>query len=198
MWVAGEGTRSMSREEIVRTSLRPLTSQDYFSVSEEWLTNDNHFCTRAIANRTSWLSYIDKRSVWLGGWLLNGPSFILCWMLASSGNVPYFAGRAKFLVHVFPRHCFLNFTQRTHQALICNICTFFLFYASICVFGFLFLVLAAWSGIFYGGTRFLSRPIRADCIDYDQLRTGLRREGAYVMMMEILPHFLRIPSTALR
>ena len=116
----------MSREEIVRTSLRPLTSQDYFSVSEEWLTNDNHFCTRAIANRTSWLSYIDKRSVWLGGWLLNGPSFILCWMLASSGNVPYFAGRAKFLVHVFPRHCFFNSMQHTHQALICKICTFLL------------------------------------------------------------------------
>lgn len=41
------------------------------------------------------------------------------------------------------------------------------------------------------------RPMRADCIDYAQLRTGLRQEASFVMMMEILPHFLRIPSTAL-
>jgi len=148
MWISGEGTRSMSREEILRTKLRPLTANDYLNVPQEWLDNKDQFCTRAIENRKSWLSYIDKRAIWLGGWVLNAPTYILGWLLASSGNVPFYC------------------------------------------------ILSAWSGMCYSGTRFLSRPIRADCIDYDQLRTGLRREGAYVMMMEILPQFLRIPSTA--
>jgi Na+/melibiose symporter-like transporter len=149
MWISSEGIRSTAREEIVRTKLRKLISTDYTAVPKEWIENQNDFRNRAIKNRTSWLSFIDKRRVWLGGWLLNFPAALLGYLFASPGNVAYFCG------------------------------------------------LAAWSGLVYGGTRFLSRPIRADCIDYDQLRTGLRREGAYVMMMEILPHFLRIPSTAL-
>jgi Na+/melibiose symporter-like transporter len=60
-----------------------------------------------------------------------------------------------------------------------------------------FCALVAWGGLTVGGTHFLIRPMRADCIDYAQLRTGLRQEASFVMMMEILPHFLRIPSTAL-
>ena len=148
MWISGEGIRSSSREEIIRIGARPLTNQDYISVPKEWNENQNNFCDNAIQHRQSCYSFIDKRKVWLGGWLFNIPINILAYLLAVPGNIAIFC------------------------------------------------VAATWTGLIYGGTRFLSRPIRADCIDYDQLRTGLRREGAYVMTMEILPHFLRIPATA--
>ena len=60
-----------------------------------------------------------------------------------------------------------------------------------------FSFLVAWLGFTVGGTHFLIRPMRADCIDYAQLVNGVRQEASFVMMMEIVPRFLRIPSNAI-
>ena len=60
----------------------------------------------------------------------------------------------------------------------------------------LFALCHAWVGLTGGGVHYLHRPIRADCIDYDELHIGLRREAQFVCYMEMIPRWLHIPSSA--
>ena len=60
----------------------------------------------------------------------------------------------------------------------------------------LFAMCHAWIGLTAGGVHYLHRPIRADCIDYDELHIGLRREAQFVCYMEMIPRWLHIPSSA--
>ena len=60
----------------------------------------------------------------------------------------------------------------------------------------LFALCHAWIGLTAGGVHYLHRPIRADCIDYDELHIGLRREAQFVCYMEMIPRWLHIPSSA--
>merc|ERR1740122_425375 len=47
-----------------------------------------------------------------------------------------------------------------------------------------------------GGMNFLLHSILSDIVDYDEVLTGKRREGFYMMAMEFLTKFSQIPSSA--
>lgn len=61
----------------------------------------------------------------------------------------------------------------------------------------LFACCHVWIGLTMGGVHYLHRPIRADCIDYDELTCGLRREAQFVCYMEMIPRWLHIPSSVI-
>eukprot|EP00753_Platysulcus_tardus_P009230 PLAT187.5.p1 GENE.PLAT187.5~~PLAT187.5.p1 ORF type:complete len:743 (+),score=416.52 PLAT187.5:46-2229(+) len=59
-----------------------------------------------------------------------------------------------------------------------------------------YLAIAAFIGGTAGGTLCLYRSIRADVIDYDTFYTGVRREAQFITVLELVPRWLHIPSSA--
>lgn len=60
----------------------------------------------------------------------------------------------------------------------------------------LFLVLTVFSGISHGGSGYLYNAIQADAIDYDELRTGERREGQFIAFWALIPKVVAIASSS--
>jgi GPH family glycoside/pentoside/hexuronide:cation symporter len=58
-------------------------------------------------------------------------------------------------------------------------------------------LLHVWAGLAFGAGILLVPSMQADVIDYDELRTGKRREAQYAAFWAIVPKFVAIPGAAL-
>ncbi|MGI9430995.1 MAG: MFS transporter, partial [Myxococcota bacterium] len=58
-------------------------------------------------------------------------------------------------------------------------------------------VLHAWAGVAFGAGGLLVPAMQADVVDYDELRTGKRREAQFAAFWAIVPKFVAIPGAAL-
>eukprot|EP00696_Hemimastix_kukwesjijk_P004927 gnl/Hemi2/16295_TR5418_c0_g1_i1.p1 gnl/Hemi2/16295_TR5418_c0_g1~~gnl/Hemi2/16295_TR5418_c0_g1_i1.p1 ORF type:complete len:681 (-),score=196.33 gnl/Hemi2/16295_TR5418_c0_g1_i1:157-2103(-) len=61
---------------------------------------------------------------------------------------------------------------------------------------YLLLVMMSLGGVLHGAA-FITWHIKADIIDYDELHTGMRREGQYVTFWAIVPKLVSIPTGAI-
>lgn len=57
--------------------------------------------------------------------------------------------------------------------------------------------LHAWAGVAFGAGGILVPAMQADVVDYDELRTGKRREAQFAAFWAIVPKFVAIPGAAL-
>ena len=57
--------------------------------------------------------------------------------------------------------------------------------------------LHAWAGVAFGAGGLLVPAMQADVVDYDELRTGKRREAQFAAFWAIVPKFVAIPGAAL-
>lgn len=58
-------------------------------------------------------------------------------------------------------------------------------------------LLHAWAGVAFGAGGLLVPAMQADVVDYDELRTGKRREAQFAAFWAIVPKFVAIPGAAL-
>ena len=61
----------------------------------------------------------------------------------------------------------------------------------------LYAVLLFLVGAQYGAFLFLAPAMQADIIDYDELQSGLRREGQYGALWQIVPKFVAVPGASI-
>lgn len=59
------------------------------------------------------------------------------------------------------------------------------------------MALHAWAGVAFGAGGILVPAMQADVVDYDELRTGKRREAQFAAFWAIVPKFVAIPGAAL-